>query len=218
MEGGQSKDAYPFKKQPGEEIARGWSESRVFKHDPGWILKVTYRGWRNTQKQLAENKSDYEFFKERLGDNVPETQFVRGTDKKGRPVNIVRQREIFGKTLADYPQELFEKNPDAKKNLVELFGKLIKMWDEDGRIPDLVGPKNPQRSFLGKFLFGAYPWNTPNIIVEDGTNEVFLVDTSASKRFQSKKAPFIYRKLNESIVKNMKAYINKYEGKTRASS
>ena len=214
MEGGQSNYSHPFKTRPGEEIARGWSESRVFKHDPGWIMKITYRGWRNSEKQLAENKSDCEFFKERLGDSVPETQFVRGTDETGKKVNIVRQREIIGQTLAEYPHEKFEKNQEAQENLAELFRKLIKMWDEDGRIPDLVGPKNPQKSFLGKFLFGAYPWNTPNIIIEDKTNKIFLVDTSASKRFQSKNAPFVYRKLSEKIVKNMKVFVEKYEGKS----
>lgn len=213
MESSQSKYSYPFKTQPGEEIARGWSESRVFKHDPGWIMKVTYRGWRNSDKQLAENKSDYEFFKERLGDHIPETQFVRGTDENGKEANIVRQREIIGQTLAEYPHDLLETNPETLENLIGLYKKLIKMWDEDGRIPDLVGPKNPQKSLLGKFLFGAYPWNTPNIMIEDKTNKVYLVDTSASKRFQSKNAPYIYRKLSENIVKNMKFFVEKHESK-----
>jgi len=200
MESDQSKYPYPFKTQPSEEIARGWSESRVFKQEPGWILKVTYRGWRNSLKQLAENKSDYEFFKEKLGDYIPETQFVRGTDERGRGVNIVRQKEIVGQTLAKYPHEKFEQNIEAQKNLVDLFNKLIKMWDVDGRIPDLV-------------VFGGHPWNTPNIMIEDDTNKVYLVDTSASKRFQSKDAPFIYRKLSESVVKNMKVFVEKYKSK-----
>ena len=85
------------------------------------------------------------------------------------------------------------------------------MWDEDGRIPDLVGPKNPKRAILGKLLFGAYPWNTPNIMVEEGTNKVYLVDTSASKRFQAKNAPYVYRKLSESIVKNLRNFVEKYQ-------
>lgn len=202
MEGGESKHTYPFKIQPGEEIAKGWSESRVFKHEPGWVIKITYRGKRNTLEQLAENRSDYEFFKSRLGDNVPETQFVRGTNEKGREVNIVRQREIIGKTLKNYPKELLEKNPEAQKNLVGLFKKILKMWDEDGRIPDVVG-----------HFFSAHPENTSNIIIEDGTNKVYLVDTSASKRFQSKNAPFIYRRLSENIVKNMRGYVEKREKK-----
>lgn len=203
--------SYPFKIQPGEEIAKGWSESRVFKHQPGWIVKVTYRGWRNNLNQLAENKSDYEFFKTRLEDFVPETQFIRGVDDKGKPVNIVRQKEIIGTTLSNLSPGEMERNPEALNNLLILFNKLIKMWDEDGRIPDLVGPKRPKKSLLGNFLFGAYPWNTPNIMMEHWTNKVYLVDTSASKRFQSKSAPFIYRKLSESIVKNMRDFIEKHE-------
>lgn len=202
MEGGEQKQQYPFKTQPGEQIAKGWSESRVFKQEPGWVIKVTYRGKRNTLEQLTENKSDYEFFKSRLGDNVPETQFVRGTEESGKEVNIVRQREIVGKTLKNYPKERLEKNPEAQKNLMELFKKILKMWDEDGRIPDVVG-----------HLFSTHPKQTSNIIIENGTNKAYLVDTSASKRFQSKNAPFIYRKLSENIIKNMRGYVGKYESK-----
>ena len=211
METSEAGSAYPLSPQPGEEIARGWSESKVFKHSPGWILKVTYRGWRNSEAQLAENKSDYEFFKARLGGYVPETQFIRGADETGKKVNIVRQREIKGKTLADYPLEELVENKEAMQNLSSLFKRLTTMWDEDGRIPDLVGPKNPKRAILGKLLFGAYPWNTPNIMVEEGTNKVYLVDTSASKRFQAKNAPYVYRKLSESIVKNLRNFVEKYQ-------
>ena len=192
-----SKGSYPFKTQPGKEVARGWSESRVFHHEPGWIIKVTYRGWRNTLKQLEENKSDYEFFKSRLGETVPETQFVRAQNEKGKEVNIVRQREIKGRTLAKYPLENLLANKEATHNLVGFFNQVLEMWKNDGRIPDLV-------------VFGGKPWNSANLIIEDNTNKVYLVDTSASKRFQSKNAPFLYRKLSESVVKNIGKFVEKY--------
>ncbi|OGM13660.1 hypothetical protein A3A76_02820 [Candidatus Woesebacteria bacterium RIFCSPLOWO2_01_FULL_39_23] len=210
MESDENMSAYPFRVQPGEEIARGWSESRVYRHEPGWVLKITYRKSRNSKEQLAENKADYEFFKSRLGEYVPETQFLIGQDEKGRRVNIVRQKEIAGRTLLSFTDEEIKENIQLQRNLVVLFERIIKMWEEDGRIPDLVGPRKGGRSFLTKFTPGTHPEHTPNIIVEEGTSKPYLVDTSASVRFQSKDSPFPYLKLSEMIVANMRRFVSKY--------
>ena len=55
MESDENMSAYPFRVQPGEEIARGWSESRVYRHEPGWVLKITYRKSRNSKELERAN-------------------------------------------------------------------------------------------------------------------------------------------------------------------
>lgn len=50
--------AFPFKEQPGEELARG-VEFRVLRHNDGWVVKEGIHPKANTFDQLKLDKEDF---------------------------------------------------------------------------------------------------------------------------------------------------------------
>jgi|GEM_PF-5665311 len=176
---------FPFKEQPGEEIARG-VEFRVLKHNDGWVVKEGIHPEANTFEQLKQDKEDFEAFSVYLERFLPETYHIRGHGSDGKPCNIVRQRKIKGRPLAELSDEEVFGNNEVRSQLREFFEQCDKMWDEIGRVPDICGPE-------GDIVKGLNPRYARNILVEDATNKVWLVDTAAHPLVFSKKAMLRYK-------------------------
>jgi len=176
---------FPFKEQPGEEIARG-VEFRVLRHNDGWVVKEGIHPKANTFEQLEQDKKDFDVFSDYVGQFLPETHHIQGHGSDGKPCNIVRQREIKGKPLAELSDEEVFGNSEVRSQLREFFEQCGKMWDEIGRVPDICGPE-------GDKIHGFNPRYARNILVEDGTNRVWLVDTAAHPLVFSKKAMLRYK-------------------------
>ena len=176
--------AFPFKEQPGEEIARG-VEFRVLQHNDGWVVKEGIHPTANTIEQLRQDKEDFEVFSEYIGSFLPETFHIRGHGSDGKPCNIIRQREIKGRPLAKLSDEEILGNSEISSQLREFFEQCGKMWDEIGRVPDICGE--------GDKIRGLDPRYARNILVEDGTNKVWLVDTAAHPLVFSKQAMLRYK-------------------------
>ena len=178
--------AFPFKEQPGEEIARG-VEFRVLQHNDGWVVKEGIHPQANTFEQLKQDKEDFEVFSNYLGPFLPETHHIRGHGSDGKPRNIVRQREIKGRPLAELSDEEVFGNNEVKSQLGVFFEQCGRMWDEIGRVPDICGPE-------GDKIRGLNPRYARNILVEEGANnKVWLVDTAAHPLVFSKKAMLRYK-------------------------
>lgn len=192
---------YPFKEPVGNQIGKGtfWGESKVMEHGDDWVIKETIAPTKNNLETLAANKADYDFFRERLDEYIPVTQFIRGQNAAGEPVNLVRQKRIRGKTLSEFSREEIMSNDSLRTQLADLFQRCIVMWEKDGRIPDL-SPKGG-------------PLKTTNIMVEDSTGKIYLVDTSAPKKYFSRDAFFIFRLRSRSSVGQMKAFLSEIRKK-----
>lgn len=195
--------SFPFTDQPGKMLGKGWAESTVYEHGNDWVVKIGHSKRLNSLKHLRSNKADYEFFKTRLGETVPETQFVRGYDQTGHKTNIIRQRRIHGKPLSKYSDQEIATNHELGKNLAQLFSQLVGIWNTEGRIPDLYGMKSGRLGLFDRW----HPEHCPNIMVEEATNKIFLVDTSASVGYFSKQSPFYFRISNEALIQGMRKFI-----------
>jgi len=177
--------AFPFKEQPGEEIARG-DEFLVLRRNDGWVVKEGIHPEANTFRQLKQDKEDFEVFSGYIGQFLPETHHIRGHGSDGGECNIIRQREIKGAPLAELSDEEVFENEEVRSQLREFFEQCSKMWDEIGRVPDIYGPKGDKVKVLN-------PRYARNILVEEGTNKVWLVDTAAHPLVFSKKAMLRYK-------------------------
>lgn len=171
--------AFPFREQPGGEIARG-VEFRVLRHNDGWVVKEGIHPDANTLERLKLDKRDYEMFQTYIGNFLPETQHIRGQNAESQPVNIIRQREIKGKPLYEIPDDVLFNDPIVREQLIQLLEGCQRMWHKEGRVPDLYGSKGLLRELNPRFA--------RNIMVEDDTKKVWLVDTSAHPLVFSKNA------------------------------
>lgn len=200
MEETRGEGTFPFKEQPGEEIGRG-IEFRVLKHNDGWVVKEGIHPEADTLEQLKMDKEDHTIMGKHIGKFLPETHHIRGHTSEEKPGNIIRQREISGRPLYDLSDE--EINDDkVRSQLVELFEGCAQMWDQEGRVPDLYGPE-------GSVLKSINPRYARNIIVEDETDKVWLVDTSANVLVFSKKAMLRYKPHLAILRRNMNSFIKK---------
>ena len=193
--------SFPFAIQPGEEIGRG-VEFRVLRHVDGWVVKEGIHPEANTFEQLKQDKEDYEVFQKYLAKFLPETQHIRGNNSEGNPVNIIRQREIRGAPLSDLSNAAVFDNKEVRFQLVELMEGCTKMWDEIGRAPDLYGPQDDKIKVFN-------PRFARNIMLEEGTSKIWLVDTAASSQVFSKKTMLQYRPSLFVLRASMKRFLNK---------
>lgn len=179
---------FPFSEQPGKEIDRG-CEFRVLRHMDGWVVKEGIHPTENTFERLKQDKEDCELMQKYIGKFIPETQHVRGHNAEGKPCNIIRQREIKGRALFDLTEEELMSD-EIRPQLVELFEGCARMWNEVGQVPDLCGP---WKSWISTFKEAYNPRYARNIIVEEGTNKIWLVDTAAWPIVFSKEAALKYK-------------------------
>lgn len=179
---------FPFAEQPGAEIERGY-EFRVLRHQEGWVVKEGIHPTENTFERLKQDKQDYDLMRRHIGKFLPETQHLRGHNAEGKPCNIIRQREIKGRPLFELTEEELMQD-EVRLQLIELFEGCSRMWDGAGQIPDLCGP---WKSWLSTFKEAYDPRYARNIMVEEGSNKVWLVDTAAWPIVFSKKAALQYK-------------------------
>lgn len=175
---------FPFAEQPGAEIGRG-VEFRVLKHGDGWVVKESINPVANSFDHLKEDMHDYEIFSRYIPDFIPETQHIRGHISDGTEGNILRQREVVGRPIAKLSDlELADEN--IKSQLVTLFTGCNRMWEQEGRMIDLYGPRNSGlKTFNPRFA--------NNIVIENETNKVWVIDTAANKIGFSKEAVLKYK-------------------------
>ena len=192
--------AFPFVEQPVEEVGHG-VEFRVLRHNDGWVVKEGIHPEVNTFEQLKQDKEDYQVFSEYLEPFLPETHFIRGHGSDGNPCNIIRQREVVGRKLAELSDEEVFKDDEIKSQLKEFFERCNKMWDEAGRLPDVWGPKDK--------LKGLDPRYSSNIVVENDTKKVWLVDTAAHPLAFSKQAMLRYKPAVFVLEKMMSRFLKK---------
>lgn len=196
---------YPFIQQPGKEIARGFAESKILELNDDWVVKEEMRPGKKSFQKIKEDKADYEFLKEKLGDFVPQTFFVVGENKKGEKVNLILQKRIKGRKFNEISDDEIENNPKLRTNILNLYSKCIEMWETDGRIPDLTGRVN------GNSKWQIWdPRFSPNLMVEDNTSNVYLVDTTTRKKHFSKASFPLFRIISTKIVNNLKKFVDSH--------
>ena len=171
----------------GKLIARGtfFGGSRVYENSDSWVIKET----------ASPSQPDYEFFKSRLGNFIPETQF------QGQ---IIRQKRIHGRRICDINLTELTSNPKIISQLTDLFSRCVQMWEEDGRIPDLLSPDQG-------------PLKTTNIMIENDSDRVYLVDTTANVKYFSKKSFILYRLRQEFTIKALKKFVRKFDSTSNFS-
>jgi len=201
MDVGES--SFPFENQPTSEIGRG-VEFRVLKHDDGWVVKEGIHPEANTFQQLIEDKRDYDLFCEYIPEFLPETQHIRGNTSEGKPGNIIRQKEVKGRPLYELSDEEIL-GDTVRPQLINLLAGCTKMWEEKGRIIDLYGPEEQGLKTLN-------PRYARNIMVEEGTNKVWLVDTAANKLAFSKESSLRYKIPLTILRVGIKNFLNKLTG------
>ncbi|MGD8744354.1 MAG: hypothetical protein PVJ52_02065 [Candidatus Woesebacteria bacterium] len=191
----------PFSIQSGKEIGKG-AVSRVWEHNGDQVIKeVTQKGKVNTEETLKQNQNDYKFLKKRLGNYIPETHFVRGPNSKGEATNFIVQKKVEGTPLNQLNDNKLS-DPEIKSTLNKLLKRTLDMWNETGRLPDLLG--NTKAVLLG-------PRYTPNIMIDNETKECYLTDTDANPDIFSNKAPLIYKLRTYLSAWNLKRYIQKLQ-------
>lgn len=112
--------------------------------------------------------------------------FVWGHGIGGAPAPISLQPYLKGRTLKDWTiSELAQANPRLLQQLSHLCRKIILRFLRTGAIIDTSGSHVASTSWVKHRLKNIW-WNfsfynTTNVLIEDKTNRVFLVDTVAPK-------------------------------------
>lgn len=176
---------YPLDQRVGELVKSG-VELEVRGYGNGWVIKKGIHPEANTLEQLKQDKSDYEFFKSYIVENLPHTYHFRAVDQGGQESNYILQRKIEGKHLCELTDgEL--RNPILRGNLLEFLNSVERMWQEEGRIPDLSGEEGGIK--LPLITDVRYCRN----VLIDKNNRIWLVDTSANPLVFSKKSKTRYK-------------------------
>lgn len=195
----------PFLKEhhPKSLIGKGhkyFGEFEVFEHIPNWVLKVGFSLPKNTFSRLKEDKRDYDWLKKRFGNYIPETQFFRSYDAEGKATNMAMQKRIYGRVLWDVRPEEFKEKPEILSKVAAFLEEILKSWEEEGRTVDVVG--SPLKELREN------PLTSVNLMLQDGTDDIFLVDTGAPKITRSRNTLPMYRKVSEEDMVFFKKFID----------
>lgn len=189
-------ELYPLTQPLGRVLKKG-VEFEVWEYGDDWVVKKGIHPEANTLEQLKIDKADYEFFKNYIAENLPQTFHFRTIDRSGQESNFILQRKVKGKHLYELTDDGL-RDTVLKENLLRFLVGVEKMWEETGRVPDLC-KKGGTR---GLKFFDDIRYSR-NVMV-DKDNKVWLVDTSANPLVFSKKAKLRYKYVPYVLVSSVR--------------
>jgi len=181
---------FPFKFQPTEEINRG-REFRVLRMNQ-WVLKIGIHPKANSYEQLVQDKKDYDTFSQYIGMFLPPTLHLRANDEHGYVSNMIVQPEIRGSCIAQLADKEI-KRPIIRDQFIKFLKGCQLMWQELGRLPDLYADSP-------NYFQSLNPRFSRNLMVEEGSCRLWLVDTSAHPKIFSKRESNIKNRMQLNLI------------------
>lgn len=198
LDGLKDVNFYPPDRSLGKLIRKGL-EFEVLEYGRDWVPKKGIHPHANTLGQLKQDKADYDFFKNYIAENLPQTFHFRAVDKSGQENNFILQTKIGGRHLCELSDQKVQGSA-LKKNLLEFLVGVERMWREAGRVPDLCKKEGAGGvNFLDDVRYGR------NVIVDEN-NKVWLVDTSANPLVFSKQAKLRYKYVPHILMCSVKRF------------
>ena len=136
--------------------------------------------------------------KQMLGEYLEPTLVVWGHGVGGVPTYMFVQPYVQGRELKEFAlRELLQADQDLLRRLSALCGRIITLFLRTGILVDVSGSYVRERSWVKQKLKNIWLnfsfLRTTNIMVEDATNNVFIVDTDFPEPLSSIRKTESYR-------------------------